>query len=344
MGERLKLRESAYILKESDQVYTVVFTSSRMIRRFGVDQLVKDVISSLKETDSREDLMTRLSGYDVAQVNSCLLALEKFGLLIIDSGEHFNPRYKKQLDFIAEFSNTWEEAVNLQNKLEKSKVSVFGVGGIGTWIVNGLYQIGIGNIRITDPDVVSESNLNRQLFFTSQDVGKHKVEVIKEKLHDAKIVPYRKTVAENEDLEELVAGSDFLVNCTDNPSVADTTRILSRYARRHNIPYLVSGGYNMHLGMVGPIIVPGQTACFDCFLDHQKKNDSISHLEKIKDIEQTGSLGPIAGVVSNLQIMDIFKFLIGKGKVNFNRFAEINFMDFGVEWRDFAKRPECDCS
>lgn len=97
----------------------------------------------------------------------------------------------------------------------------------------------------------------------------------------------------------------------------------------------------MHLGMVGPIIIPGRTACFDCFLEHQKENDQLSGLEKIKDVTQTGSLGPIAGVVANLQAMEIFKHIIGKGKVNYNRFAEIDFMDFSVEWREFGKREGC---
>ena len=63
--------------------------------------------------------------------------------------------------------------------------------------------------------------------------------------------------------------------------------------------------------------------------------DPLKDLEKIRDIRQTGNLGPIAGAVANIQVMEIFKYLIGKGRINFNRFAEIDFMDLSVSWREF---------
>jgi molybdopterin/thiamine biosynthesis adenylyltransferase len=52
-------------------------------------------------------------------------------------------------------------------------------------------------------------------------------------------------------------------------------------------------------------------------------------------IKQTGNLGPIAGTIANIQVMEIFKYLTGKGKINLNRFAEIDFMDLSVDWREF---------
>ncbi len=80
------------------------------------------------------------------------------------------------------------------------------------------------------------------------------------------------------------------------------------------------------------------TRPFNDFIEYQKSVDPLKDLEKLKDIDQTGSLGPIAGAVANIQVMEIFKFLIGKGKTNLNRFAEIDFMDFKVEWREFYKK------
>jgi len=167
---------------------------------------------------------------------------------------------------------------------------------------------------------------------------KYKVDIIKEKLIDTKISVSKKTVSLSEDLEDLVVGSDFLVNCADSPSMVETTKIIDKYALKYNIPYCVAGGYNMHLGMIGPIIIPGKTASFQDFIDYQKSNDPLKDLEKIKDIEQTGSLGPIAGAVANIQVMEIFKFLIGKGSINLNKFAEVDFMNFGIEWRNFSQK------
>jgi molybdopterin/thiamine biosynthesis adenylyltransferase len=182
---------------------------------------------------------------------------------------------------------------------------------------------------------VEETNLNRQLFFDSEDIGKYKVDVLKTKLKDANIIPFKKKVEDNQNLEGIVTGCDFLVNCADSPSIVETTRITDRYASQKNIPYCVAGGYNLHLGMVGPIIVPGKTKTFEDFIEYQKKNDPLKDLEKIKDIKQTGNLGPIAGTIANIQVMEIFKYLIGKGRINTNRFAEIDFMDLNVDWREF---------
>lgn len=336
MTPKLKIKDSLYILKDVDDNYTFVSTATRRIKKFQVDSLVKNIISSLESETLEFDLINKLSSkYKIQDINLCLQALEKEGIIRRYNKDLEKGRYSKQLLFLDELTNSQEETLNFQKQIENSKIAVFGVGGIGTWIVNGLYQIGVGEIRVTDPDVVEETNLNRQLFFDSNDIGSYKVDVIKEKIKDANIIPFKKIVSPKEDLEEIVSGCNFLVNCADSPSIVETTKIIDDYASENRIPYCVAGGYNLHLGMVGPIIFPGLTRTFDDFINYQKRMDPLKDLEKIRDIKQTGNLGPIAGAVANIQVMEIFKYLTGKGKINFNRFAEINFMDLSIDWREF---------
>ncbi len=64
-----------------------------------------------------------------------------------------------------------------QLRLFKARVAVVGCGGLGGWVVELLARAGIGELRLIDPDVLSESNLNRQLFATLADLGRPKVEV-----------------------------------------------------------------------------------------------------------------------------------------------------------------------
>lgn len=336
---KVKFKPSLYVLKEDENHYTCILTGSRKILTFKVNDLVKRVVTYLREERSYElavsELMTSTNSSQ-QEVENCLRAMENSGLLRIYEDEENDPRFKKQIEFLDEFTNSYSETQMLQEKIRNSTVSVFGVGGIGSWIINGLNQIGIGKIIITDPDKVNLSNLNRQLFFTSQDVGRYKVEVLRERLPDANIEVHKRWVSQEEGLEDIVSTSNFLVNCADYPSVQETSDIIDGYAQRFNLPYLVSGGYNLHLGMIGPIIVPGLTLTFRDFLEYQKRNDPLSRLERLKDIESTGNLGPIAGAVSNIQVMEIFKYLTGIGKVNFNRFAEINFMDLSISWIQFG--------
>lgn len=69
-------------------------------------------------------------------------------------------------------------------KLSKAKVAVFGVGGVGSYVVEALGRSGVGNIDLIDSDVVSITNINRQLIALNSTVGKAKVEVAKERLLD----------------------------------------------------------------------------------------------------------------------------------------------------------------
>ena len=67
-------------------------------------------------------------------------------------------------------------------KLQKSKVAIFGIGGVGSYVVEGLVRAGIGNFILVDNDKVSLTNLNRQLISTQKTIGKNKVEVAKERI------------------------------------------------------------------------------------------------------------------------------------------------------------------
>ncbi len=67
-------------------------------------------------------------------------------------------------------------------KLKKSKVAIFGIGGVGSFVVEGLVRAGVGNFILVDDDKVCLTNLNRQLIATHKTVGKPKVEVAKERI------------------------------------------------------------------------------------------------------------------------------------------------------------------
>ena len=68
------------------------------------------------------------------------------------------------------------------NKLKNSKVAVFGLGGVGSYVVEGLVRAGIGNLVLVDHDTVDITNLNRQIIATHNTIGKPKVEVSKERI------------------------------------------------------------------------------------------------------------------------------------------------------------------
>ena len=82
-----------------------------------------------------------------------------------------------------QFSRT-ELIIGKENveKLKNAKVAIFGIGGVGSYVVEGLARSGVGNFVLVDNDEVSVSNINRQIVATHQTVGIPKVEVAKQRI------------------------------------------------------------------------------------------------------------------------------------------------------------------
>ncbi len=105
------------------------------------------------------------------------------------------------------------------DKLSKSKVAVFGIGGVGTYAVEGLVRAGVGRFVLVDDDLICLTNLNRQLHATRKTVGKPKVEVMKERILDinpkAEVVTFKEFyLPENSD-EMIGDDYDYIVDAID---------------------------------------------------------------------------------------------------------------------------------
>ena len=124
-------------------------------------------------------------------------------------------------------------------KLEKVKVAIFGIGGVGSFVVEGLTRAGVGNLVLIDPDNISITNLNRQIHATHSTIGKSKVEVMKQRVldinPDANVEMYKGN--EFEDGEENIINSSFsyVVDAVD--TVTTKIRLIER-AKKVNVPII----------------------------------------------------------------------------------------------------------
>lgn len=132
-----------------------------------------------------------------------------------------------------------KEAVEL---LHNKKVAVFGIGGVGSFVVEGLVRAGIGKFILVDDDKVCLTNLNRQIIATRKTIGKQKVEVAKERIleinPDAEVQTFREFfLPETEGiLDESV---DYIVDCVD--TVTAKIELVVR-ANKLNIPIMSAMG------------------------------------------------------------------------------------------------------
>lgn len=127
-------------------------------------------------------------------------------------------------------------------KLHKSKVAVFGIGGVGSYVVEALVRAGIGSFILVDNDDVSITNLNRQIIATTKTIGKSKVEVAKDRILEinpkANVTIYKEFYMPDNKIE-LTSDISYIVDAIDTV----TAKIaLIEEADKLNIPIISSMG------------------------------------------------------------------------------------------------------
>ena len=132
-------------------------------------------------------------------------------------------------------------------KLKNKKVLICGVGGVGSFVAEGLARSGIGYIDICDFDDIEESNLNRQLMTTKNNIGKAKVNELKKRLEeisDAKVNAYKTYIDETFVLENY----DYVIDCID--SLKSKFELVKK-AHSNNIPIISCLGTAKRLSQKG---------------------------------------------------------------------------------------------
>ena len=131
------------------------------------------------------------------------------------STDIFSPRYERQ----RLLPEVGEEG---QKRLAKAKVLIVGVGGLGSPIAIYLAGAGVGTLGLIDDDIVSVSNLQRQVLYAESQVGKPKVDCARERLlglnSDITVNTYRQKL-QADNARELIAQYDIVVDGTDNAAV-----------------------------------------------------------------------------------------------------------------------------
>lgn len=104
-------------------------------------------------------------------------------------------------------------------KLRESRVAIFGIGGVGSYVAEGLVRAGVGHFVLVDDDRICLTNLNRQLHATTKTVGKYKVDAMKERMLEinpqADIVVYKVFYMPGGDQDILSDALSYVVDAVD---------------------------------------------------------------------------------------------------------------------------------
>jgi molybdopterin/thiamine biosynthesis adenylyltransferase/rhodanese-related sulfurtransferase len=239
-------------------------------------------------------------------------------------------RYSRHL-IIPEFN------IEGQKRLKQSRVLVVGTGGLGAPLLLYLTAAGIGTIGIVDFDIVDYSNLQRQVLFTTADVGRPKVEAARERL--SALNPYVQFEVFNTRLDssnalDIISRFDIVADGTDN----FPTRYLV------NDACVLAGKVNVFASIFR---FEGQASVFNYQYADGSRGPNYRDLFPtppppglVPSCAEGGVIGVLPGILGSLQANEVIKVVSGVGEPLAGRFFQFDAAEFKTRIFKISKDPD----
>jgi molybdopterin/thiamine biosynthesis adenylyltransferase len=222
-----------------------------------------------------------------------------------------------------------------QERLRASHALIVGAGGLGCPAALYLAASGVGRLTLADPDLVDLTNLQRQILYDTASVGAPKVQAAAAALAalnaEVQVAPLQKKIGPD-DMRELVAAADVVLDCSDN------------FATRHALNRAcVQGGKPLVSGAA--IRFDAQVAVFDlrhsdapCYACLYPEGGAVEEAQ----CSTMGVLAPLTGMVGALQAMEALKILCGAGQSMNGRLLLLDALR--AEWRSVKVKKDPACA
>ncbi|MBI4393979.1 MAG: molybdopterin-synthase adenylyltransferase MoeB [Euryarchaeota archaeon] len=220
-----------------------------------------------------------------------------------------------------------------QRRLKAASVLIVGAGGLGSPAALYLAAAGVGRIGIVDFDVVDESNLQRQVLFTTADVGKSKAETAKARLlvlnPNIEVDVHRERLT-SENALSILRDYDVIADGTDNfPTrylVNDACVLLGKPNAYASI-FRFEGQASVFWAEKGP--------CYRCLYPEPPPPGLVP------SCAEGGVLGVLPGVVGVIQAIEVIKLILGSGEPLIGRLLLFDALDMRFRELKLRKNPEC---
>jgi len=220
-----------------------------------------------------------------------------------------------------------------QQRLLGSSVLLIGTGGLGCPAAQYLAAAGVGTIGLLDDDVVDVSNLQRQILFSTADVGQPKVEVAARRLEglnpDVRVRRHRLRLDSSNALE-LFDDYDVIVDGTDNfPTryLSNDACVLLGKPNVHGSIFRFEGQASVFDARFGP--------CYRCLYPEPPPPGAVP------SCAEGGVLGILPGTIALVQATETVKLLTGVGTPLHGRLLHYDALD--MAWREFKMQKDPDC-
>ncbi|MFX0048526.1 MAG: ThiF family adenylyltransferase [Candidatus Hermodarchaeota archaeon] len=221
-----------------------------------------------------------------------------------------------------------------QKKLLNSKISLIGLGALGSSTAYYLVAAGIGILQIIDYDTVEISNLHRQILHFTNDINSKKTKSAVKKLNllnpdcTVEIINDRITPKNSKD---LLRGSDFVIEGSDN---LPTKMLINDTCINLKIPFTIAGVLRFH-GQIMTVDPESKTSCYRCvFGDITEADSSMS-------CSQAGVIGFVPGVLGCLEANEALKYILGVGELLTNKIMYVDLLKNSFDFIEVHRDNKC---
>lgn len=221
-----------------------------------------------------------------------------------------------------------------QERLKQAKVLVVGAGGLGCPVILYLAAAGIGNIGIVDFDQVAINNLQRQILFTSNDIGRSKSVCAAKRVATFNLQLATKAYSERltkQNALELIKHYDVVVDATDNFA---TRYLLNDACFLLNKPLIYGSIYRFE-GQLSVFNAGADTPCYRCLYPEPPPSNLVP------SCAEGGVIGALAGIIGAMQGIEVIKIIVAAGKILSGRLFVFDSLTFNSNILDIVKDEKC---
>lgn len=227
-----------------------------------------------------------------------------------------------------------EFGIEAQRKLKAGSVMCIGAGGLGSPVTMYLAAAGVGRIGIVDADIVDASNLQRQILYSTADIGRKKLHAAKDRLLGINphiVIEPHEALFTSANARELVANYDVVIDGTDNFPTRYLSNDVCVWQRKANI----YGSILRFEGQVSVFAPHLGGPCYRCMVPQPPPPGLVP------TCAEGGVLGVLPGIVGSMQALEAIKIIAGIGEPLLGKLLHLDTLAMRFRTVQLRRDPEC---
>jgi molybdopterin/thiamine biosynthesis adenylyltransferase len=315
----------------------------RLVTLLDGNRSVQQVVEELRDTFSADEVSEALNDLaDAGYLEDA--AVGRPDDLSADEAE----RYRANVHFFNTLKGV--DKYELQLALKRMRVGLIGMGGIGSNVALALAELGVGTLVAIDFDKIELSNLNRQVLYSTPEVGDLKAIAAARRLKvfnpNMTVTAAAERITSQEEATRFVrdAAPDVVFCLADKPN-GHIDHWVNRACVEQGVP-MVAGSIFAANGNAYSVI-PGRTACYHCRVTTELENapaltEEFDHIRDADFSAVTAATGPSCMFHAYFLVYEMLRITQGIAPpLTSDRLFEINFVTFEQQYTDFPRREDC---